>query len=182
MIDRGMSDIIFETDRLFLRKWTDMDVSPFAEMNQDERVMEYFPRTLSYDETLGFYNRIIAEFAAFGFGLYAVELKNRGKFIGYVGFHKFDFDAWFSPGVEIGWRLAYDYWNKGYATEAAKGCLAFARERKMIGEVYSFTASCNHRSERVMQKIGLEPAGFFLHPSLPDGHHLKEHVLYHMDL
>ena len=54
--------------------------------------------------------------------------------------------------------------------------------KAMIGEVYSFTASCNHRSERVMQKIGLEPAGFFLHPSLPDGHHLKEHVLYHMDL
>ncbi len=57
-----------------------------------------------------------------------MELKNGGKFIGYVGFHNFDFDAEFSPGVEIGWRIAKEYWNNGYATEAAKACIDYARK------------------------------------------------------
>lgn len=105
-----------------------------------------------------------------------------GKFIGYVGFHNFDFDAEFSPGVEIGWRIAKEYWNNGYATEAAKACIDYARKWQLANEIYSFTAVCNHRSERVMQKIGMERQCCFAHPSLPEGHRLKLHVLYKLKL
>lgn len=184
MFQRMCADLnVFETERLILRKWSERDIEPFAEMNGDKEVMAHFPRHLSYDETVGFYDRIIKEFDEFGFGLYAVERKSDGRFIGYVGFHRFAFDAPFSPGVEIGWRLGHEYWNNGYATEAAFGCLSYARKTGLIsGSVYSFTAVCNRRSQRVMQKIGMEYAGTFPHPALPDGDPLKEHVLYRIVL
>ena len=86
------------------------------------------------------------------------------------------------PGVEIGWRLAKEYWNQGYATEAAKACLDYARINHLFNEIYSFTTVGNHRSERVMQKIGMSRVCFFTHPSLPEGHKLKPHVLYKLEL
>ena len=173
---------VIETGRLVLRTWHDEDVAPFAEMNADEEVMEHFPATLSFEETMRFYNRITAGHDAFGYGLYAVELKGCGEFIGYTGFQRFDFGTGFSPGIEIGWRLARKHWNQGYATEAANACVDYARKHRMFKEIYSFTAVCNHRSERVMQKIGMERQGVFLHPSLPEGHRLQAHVLYKLDL
>ena len=173
---------MIETDRLILRPWNDNDIAPFAEMNRDKRVMENMPKCLTPEESEEFYHRIVAEHQNCGYGLYAVELKDSGRFIGYTGFHRFDFDVPFAPGVEIGWRLAYPYWGHGYATEAAKACIEYARERHLFDIVYSFTAICNHRSERVMQRIGMTRQDFFNHPALPDGHRLKPHVLYILDL
>lgn len=173
---------MIETERLILRPWLKDDILPFSAINSDEEVMEYLPKCLSLEETVQFYNRIVAEHDRFGYGLYAVETKSDGLFIGYVGFHHFDFDAGFSPGVEIGWRLAKEYWNQGYATEAAKACLDYARINHLFNEIYSFTTVGNHRSERVMQKIRMSRVCFFTHPSLPEGHKLKPHVLYKLEL
>ncbi len=173
---------MLETDRLILRQWSDNDLAPFSEINRNKEVMEHFPSILTHKETVKFYKRIVSEFSEFGIGLYALELKSDGKFIGYTGFHHFDFDAEFSPGIEIGWRLDSRYWNHGYATEAAKAWLEYAGERQLFKHIYSFTATCNLRSERVMQKTGMTRAGSFMHPALPDGHPLKEHVLYRKDL
>ena len=173
---------MIETERLILRPWREDDILPFSEINSDKEVMEYLPRCLSLEETVQFCNRIVAEHDAYGYGLYAVETKSEGNFIGYVGFHHFDFDAEFAPGVEIGWRLAREHWNKGYATEAARACLDYARKNRLFNEIYSFTTVGNHRSERVMQKIGMERLGFFSHPKLPEGHQLKLHILYRFNL
>ncbi len=173
---------MIETERLILRAWREDDTMPFAELNGDKKVMEFMPKCLSYEETLQFINRIAAEHETFGYGLYAVELKSNGLFIGYTGLHHFDFDAEFSPGIEIGWRLAREHWNQGYATEAAKACIDYASRHRLCDKIYSFTATCNRRSERVMQKIGMEHLGFFPHPSLPEGHRLKEHTLYKLEL
>ncbi len=89
---------MIETDRLILRAWCKDDLLPFSKMNSDKVVMEYLPKSLSYDETVQFYNRIVDEHNALGYGLYAVVLKSTGEFIGYTGFHNFDFEAEFSPG------------------------------------------------------------------------------------
>ena len=94
---------IAETDRLILRSWKAEDLPLFIEMNKDARVMRYFPSILSDEQTESFYNRIQSEFERKGWGLYAVELKSNGTFIGYVGLHEIGFDADFTPGVEIGW-------------------------------------------------------------------------------
>lgn len=160
-----------------MRSWHPDDLPLFADMNKDERVMRYFPALLSDAETELFYERIQNEFSQKGWGLYAVELKATGRFIGYVGLHEIGFEADFAPGVEIGWRLAADYHNKGYATEAAIAVLNMVHELG-IERVYSFTAKVNLPSERVMQKIGMIKAGEFDHPRLAIDSPLRTHVLY----
>ena len=173
--------IYIETERLILRSWKQEDLPLFIAMNKDQRVMHYFPTALSNAETGAFYNRIQNEFESNGWGLYAVEIKSTGEFIGYVGLHEIGFEADFTPGVEIGWRLAAGYHNQGYATEAAKAVLSLAKSAG-IERLFSFTAKINAPSERVMQKIGMEKAGEFMHPNLPDDSPLCVHVLYKIDL
>ncbi len=173
--------IYAETERLILRSWKSKYLSLFADMNKDHRVMRYFPASLSEAETEAFYNRIQDEFNRKGWGLYAVVIKSTGEFIGYVGLHEIGFEADFTPGIEIGWRLAADYHNQGYATEAAKSVLKLAEESG-IGCLYSFTAKINISSERVMQKIGMTKVGEFDHPKLPKDSSLLTHVLYKIEL
>lgn len=171
-----------ETERLILRSWKYEDRESFAEMNSNRNVLKYFPATLSVDESNAFADRIKAEFEETSFGLNAVEIKETGEFIGYVGFHRFTFDAPFSPGWEIGWRISDRFWNKGYATEAAKACLFLAREKHLCNKLFSFTAIPNIPSENVMKRIGMSYEGTFMHPALADGHWLKEHKLYSIEL
>ena len=170
-----------ETDRLILRSWKLADLPLFIEMNKDAHVMRYFPSILTAEQTESFYNRIQSEFERNGWGLNAVELKSNGTFIGYVGLHEIGFDADFTPGIEIGWRLAADYHNQGLATEAAKEVLKLAKE-KGLQRLYSFTTKQNVPSERVMQKIGMKKVGEFDHPNLSPDSPLRAHVLYQIDL
>lgn len=174
--------IFIETPRLFLRSWQESDAEPFARLNEDPAVMEYFLKPLSAEESRAFYGRIVDEIKQCGYGLFAVERKEDGKFMGYTGFHDFEMDTWFSPGTEIGWRLAHEFWGHGYAPEAAGACLDYARQALHLKEVFSFTYCGNHCSERVMQKVGMEKAGDFLHPLVPDSNPLKQHVLYRKSL
>lgn len=168
------------TERLILRSWQPEDLPLFARMNKDVQVMKYFPAPLKDAETEAFYNRINNEFAAKGFGLYAVELKSTGEFIGYVGLHEIAFDADFTPGTEIGWRLDAEHHNRGYATEAAKAVLKLARKAG-LKQLYSFTAKENKPSQRVMQKIGMTLIGEFNHPYLLPDSPLYHHVLYKIE-
>ncbi len=170
-----------ETDRLVLRDWISEDLPLFIAMNKDDRVMHFFPSVLTEEETESFFFRIQSEFERNGWGLYAVELKSTGQFIGYVGLHEIGFDADFAPGVEIGWRVDADYHNQGFATEAAKAVLELARS-KGLKRLYSFTAKKNAPSEKVMQKIGMTKVGEFEHPNLPESSPLRTHVLYQIDL
>lgn len=168
-----------ETPRLLLRDWKEEDLSLFTHMNADPKVMEYFLNPLTEDETLAFYHRIQAEFQTIGFGLYAVERKEDRAFMGYTGLHQITFDVDFAPGVEIGWRLANEYWGQGYAPEAATACLELAAQME-IKELFSFTALSNLRSQRVMQKIGMQRIKEFNHPLVPMESPLYRHVLYHL--
>lgn len=158
--------IYAETERLILCSWKEEDLPLFKAMNRDPRVMKYFPALLTDEETEALYAVIQDEFRRKGWGLYAVELRETGEFIGYVGLHEVGFEAEFTPAVEIGWRLAGDHHNKGYATEAAREAISLARKAG-IGRLYSFTALPNIPSERVMQKAGMTRLGTFNHPKLP---------------
>lgn len=175
-------NIYIETPRLILRDWKESDIPAFAAINADNKVMEFFPKTLTDEESLAFARRIRQEFDDYGFGLYAVECKENHCFIGYTGLHHFAFDVDFAPGIEIGWRLAHQYWGNGYAPEAATACLQYAQEHLDVKEIYSFTAVLNRRSERVMQKIGMEYVKDFGHPVLPTDHPLYMHRLYRFGL
>jgi RimJ/RimL family protein N-acetyltransferase len=151
-------------------------------MNSNPAVMKYFLKSLNEKESLDFYNRIQDEFSGYGYGLYAVEKKETGEFIGYTGFHNITVDVDFAPGVEIGWRLKHEEWNQGFATEAAKACLLYAKEYLSFKTIWSFTSVINKSSERVMQKIGMKKVKEFPHPATPENHPLKQHVLYKINL
>ncbi|HTF56046.1 MAG TPA: GNAT family N-acetyltransferase [Planctomycetota bacterium] len=170
------------TPRLLLRGWRDGDVEHFAELNADPRVMEHFPAPFSPAETATMVARIRAHFDEHGFGLWAVEVPGVAPFIGFTGLSRPRFQARFTPCVEVGWRLAFDHWGRGYATEAAKAALAFGFEGLGLAEIVSFTAPINRRSIRVMEKLGMtrNPADDFDHPGVAAGHPLRPHVLYRL--
>lgn len=171
-----------ETPRLILRDWTEEDFLPFSQLNSDEHVMKYFLKTLSEEELREGFDKIRQHFQENGYGLYAVESKKQKSFIGFTGFQKINFDADFTPGIEIAWRLMFDKWGKGYATEAALACLEYAKANLDFKEVYSFTTIWNSMSENIMQKIGMEKAKEFNHPLVPEDHLLSKHVLYKIEL
>lgn len=170
------------TERLRLRQWLPSDREPFAVMNADVNVMQYFPSVLTRGESDALAARIESGLAEHGFGLWAVEVLHIAPFIGFVGLSIPRFEAHFTPCLEIGWRIAEPYWNRGYATEAARAVVQFGFERLQRGEIVSFTAPENLASRRVMEKIGMahDPADDFEHPLLPEGHALRRHVLYRM--
>jgi RimJ/RimL family protein N-acetyltransferase len=170
------------TERLLLRRWRPADKEPFARLNGDPVVMEFFPSLLDRTESDAFADRIDAGFDAIGYGLWAVEVPGDADFIGYVGLALHTFEAHFTPAVEVGWRLRRDYWGHGFAGEAARAALADGFDRVGLEEIVSFTVPANVRSIRVMQRIGMtrDPADDFDHPRLPVGHRLRRHVLYRL--
>jgi RimJ/RimL family protein N-acetyltransferase len=171
-----------ETERLILREWRAADRAPFAAMNADPRVAEFLSRPLDRAASDAFVDRIVAHWADDGHGLWAVEVREDGRFIGFVGLTPPNFEAEFTPCVEIGWRLAPDAWGRGYATEAARAALRFGFDELGLEEIVSFTVPANVRSRAVMERIGLrrDPADDFDNPNLAAGHRLRPHVLYRL--
>lgn len=165
----------YETTRLILRQWQESDIAPFAEMNSDKEVMKYFPKTLTFDETLEMYKR--CQDNQNGFGFYPVEEKLSRKFVGFVGLN---IPSYMPDCVEIGWRLKKEFWGKGYASEAAKKWLEIGFNEYNLKEIISFTAKQNIKSQAVMERIGMkrdEKRDFF-HPKIPKEHPLAFHVFY----
>ena len=148
---------ILETDRLILRDLQESDLQALIALNQDPEVMQYFPKPYSQAESLRLYQGIQDEVKAYSYSLWAVEEKNSREFIGLVGLHHSDLQIFAGKeAVEIGWRLRKEFWNRGYATEAAQACLDFAFQQAGLSEVYSFTSLLNQLSQKVMQKLGME--------------------------
>jgi [ribosomal protein S5]-alanine N-acetyltransferase len=169
---------VLETERLLLRTWRESDLLPFSAMNEDPLVMEFFPKTLSHEESTESYKRITAFIEQTGFGLFAAEDKASRGFIGFIGFNRPSFTSSFTPCIEIGWRLDRRFWNRGLATEGAKACLEYGFSSLDLNEVVSFTSKLNTKSINVMRKIGMTFEGEFEHPNLEEGHSLRTHVLY----
>lgn len=171
---------ILETERLLLRTFQEDDDKSMIAINQDEKVMQFFPSVPTEEETIAFINKVIAHQEQHGFSLYATEIEKTGEMIGFVGLLTATFEAHFTPAVEIGWRLSSKHWNHGYATEAAKAVLDYAFNERKLDEVVSFTSVLNKPSIRIMQKMGLHTSSEddFDNPNVPAGSPLVKHVLY----
>lgn len=174
--------IFVQTPRLSLRQWQDSDRAPFAQMNACAQVMEYFPATYSQAESNMHLDKQIRAIEQRGYGFFAAERRDTREFIGFIGLSNCPAGLPFAPCVEIGWRLLSAHWGQGFATEGALACLEFAFTELDLPDVISMTPCLNKRSERVMQKLGLENQyDNFNHPSVPPGHALCEHVFYKID-
>ena len=173
---------LFETERLILRNWQDRDRDLFRRINSDDTVMEYFPfrrDAAAADEMM---NRIATGIQTNGFGFAAIEIKATGQTAGFAGLHLTD-DIPNLPknSIEIGWRLAPEFWSKGIASEAARGWLAHGFGPLGFDRIVSFAVSSNTRSTAVMERIGMVRRAEldFDHPKVPDTHpHLKRHSFY----
>ncbi len=126
--------------------------------------------------------RMSKEFEESALGLWAVELLSTSEFIGMVGLHIPNFEAHFTPCVEVGWRLRADTWGKGYAPEAAKVAMNDGFDRLLLPEIVAMTSVHNVPSMRVMEKLGMlrSTGDDFDHPKIPAGDRLSRHVLYRL--
>lgn len=168
-----------ETERLWLRQWRDEDLAPFVAMGRDPEVMRYFPALLSAEDSAEGMERQRGLIATRGWGLWALEEKASGDFLGFVGLAVPRAELPCMPCVEAGWRLRRASWGRGYASEAARRALAFGFETLSLDEIVSFTALPNLPSQRLMQRLGMRNAGRdFDHPALAPGHPLRRHCLY----
>lgn len=169
---------IHQTPRLLLRQWKDSDREPFAEMSSDARVMEHFPRTLSRSESDAVADKISSLIDERGWGFWALEEKSSGRFLGFTGLHIPIPELPFSPCVEIGWRLMFPAWGKGFASEAAAKALEVAFGIIGLEEVVAFATVGNLRSHKVMERLGMKKDYEFEHPGLDSESPHRKHILY----
>jgi RimJ/RimL family protein N-acetyltransferase len=169
-----------ETARLLMRRWREPDRAPFAQLNGDPQTLVHFPHTLDRAASDALVDRIEACFDTRGYGLWALEIRPTGQFIGFTGLSPMPDDVPGAGGVEIAWRLARTAWHHGYATEAARAAMTVAFDGAGLAELWSMTAVLNEPSQAVMRRIGMTEVGRFEHPRVPDGHVLKPHVTYHL--
>ncbi len=170
------------TPRLLMRQWREEDLDPFAAMNADPKVMEFFPAPLTRQQSDGMAERCSGLIAARGWGIWALETRDDGKFIGFLGLHTPGYDLPFTPCVEMGWRLCTAAWGKGLASEAALAAFDVGFNRLDLNEIVAFTALPNLRSQALMQRMGmtLSPDENFDHPAVEPGSGLQEHCLYRL--
>ena len=170
------------TTRLVLRQWRESDYAPFAALNADPEVMHHFPSLLTRERSDLWVERAHRDIEQNGWGLWAVEVRDEARFIGFVGLAVPQFEAHFTPAVEVGWRLARNEWGNGYATEAAQAAVAFGFDELGLAEIVSLTTVANKRSRQVMERLGMthDEADDFDHPSVGSGP-LRRHVLYRLE-
>ena len=169
------------TERLLLRRWRPGDRGPFAALNADAEVMRHFPEQLTRRQSDTLADRIELAMERQGWGLWAVEERASGRFIGFTGLASPGFEAPFMPAVEIGWRLERAAWGRGLASEAATAATHFAFGELGLEEIVSMAVVANERSRAVMRRLGMthDPADDFDHP-LVEQPHLRRHVLYRL--
>lgn len=161
-----------------IRQWREADREPFAALNADLDVMRYFPAPLSREESDALVERQRTLIDARGWGLWAVEVD--GAFAGFTGLAVPSFETSFTPCVEIGWRIARNFWGQSVAYRAARLALSYGFDELKLAEIVSFTAAVNSRSIRLMERLGFtrDLHGEFFHPRIDRGHELSRHVLY----
>lgn len=171
-----------ETEQLIMREWRKGDFAEYHAMNQDGAVRDYYPGLQSLEKSKAFMARAAEQDAKHGYFFQPVFEKASGRFVGDLGLAKIEFDAPFAGGTEIGWMLKQQYWGQGYAVEMARALLEYAFRTVALPEVVAFTVPTNLKSRRVMEKLGMQhdKDGDFEHPSIPEGHPYRPHVLYRM--
>lgn len=158
-----------------MRQWHETDHEPYARLNGDPHIMACLPHPLSRQESDARIRYFRALIIRQGWGVWALERKSDGAFIGSAGLMEPLTPHPFSPCVEIGWRLDLPFWGHGYATEAANAALYAGFGHLELPEIIAFTAADNTASRAVMQRIGMTDLGQdFDHPGvLPDNPHRR---------
>jgi ribosomal-protein-alanine N-acetyltransferase len=160
------------TDRLLLRELESGDVDAMYDLLSDPEAMRYFPRTYSREEALQWIARNQRRYRIFGYGLWAVSLRETGEVLGDCGptWHEINDEL----QLEVGYHFRRRYWGNGYATEAARAVIGWCFENIAVDHVISLIREQNVTSRRVAERNRLVVAGSGMF-------HGMEHLVYRME-
>ena len=143
----------FETSRLILRPVNQNDFDSWYEILSDAQTMRHYPKPYDTKGVQRWIDWTLSNYEQYGFGLWAVTLKENGKFIGDCGITMQNINGQMLP--EIGYHIHKSYWRKGYASEAALKCMEYAFGTLHFPAVYSYMTSANVASYGVALKNGM---------------------------
>lgn len=134
-----------ETKRLFLREWTMQDLDAWAAILSDAEVMRYYPKPFDRQKVQDWIAWNLENYRTDGFGLWAVHLRATGELLGDCGITMQQIHRQRLP--EIGFHMKKSVWGQGYATEAAKACLAWGMQQTDFPAFYCYQKSTNLPSQ-----------------------------------
>lgn len=145
--------LVFETNRLVLREATLENAPLFYELNNDPQVIQYTgdPPFASIQKAREFLSSYIPCYDRYGMGRWTVTTKKDERVLGWCGLKWHPEDG----AVDVGFRLMRKYWNQGYATEAASGCLMYGFEALGLEKIIGSAQRENTASIRVLEKMGM---------------------------
>ncbi|MBX7165012.1 MAG: GNAT family N-acetyltransferase [Pirellulales bacterium] len=143
-----------ETARLVMREFVEADLDGYAGILADEEAMRYIGDGTTADRNDAWRSMamVLGHWQLRGFGLWAVERKDTGRFIGRIGLHRPE--GW--PGLEAGWIVAREHWGQGFAPEAARAAVQWGFEVLGAPRLISLIRPANHASIRVAEKLGMQ--------------------------
>lgn len=144
---------ILETKRLILEELTIDLIDPLADLLTNPIVHKYFPKTLDRKESLEFLEKVIKRQQNDGISFWAVTRKKDNNFLGICGLLKQVIDG--VEEIEVGYRINNEFWGNGFGTEAAAGCIEYAKNNLKLKSVISLILPINKQSIRVAEKNGL---------------------------
>lgn len=146
------SPTILQTDRLSLREMLPGDLDFIAEMLADPEVMRFYPKCYNREESQAWLDRQRQRYRFHGYGLWLVSERTTGQPVGQVGLLLQDVDGRFEP--EVGYLIHRPFWRRGYATEAARGVLTYAKQVKQFSRIISLVRPENTPSRGVAVRLG----------------------------
>ena len=145
--------MILETQRLYLREMTLSDLDSLCKILQDEQTMYAYEGAFSDTQSREWLDKQLFRYQQWGFGLWAVVLKESDHMIGQCGL---TMQPWKEKELlEVGYLFQRQYWHRGYATEAAKACIDYAFRALNASEVYSMIRDTNIASQKVALRNGM---------------------------
>lgn len=145
---------IIETERLIIREYTPEDFDNLYAILSDAEAMAHYPSVYDENGTRSWLNWCIESYAAYGFGLWALELKETGEYIGDCGISMQNIDGESLP--EIGYHINKKFWRRGYAKEAARAVRDWLFENSDFDSAYSYMKYTNAASYSTAESIGMK--------------------------
>ncbi len=142
-----------ETTRLCLKRFRNEDLNRYAAIMSDDEIGKWFPggKGFTIEQATKSFGSILKHWEKHGFGIYAVTRREDGILLGRCGLNYIDETS----EVEVDFVIAKNYWRRGYATEAAKACLAYGFEALNLDRIIALSKPENVASRRVMEKAGM---------------------------
>ena len=174
-----MSALVITTERLRMRPWEERDIAPFHAICSDPLVMATLGPVMTLEQVATRVSQMQAIQAELGHCFWALERREDARLLGWCGIIRGTAGP-VNRKAELGWRLASDSWGQGYASEAARGAIAWGFANLADDALWAITTVTNARSRAVMDRLGMAYRAQldFDHPQVPEDDPLRRHVTY----